>query len=219
MNSETLDDLSPMIPADGFAFDVNIHPFQKKSEKLKKRHLLPDLSDLLIEETFADVYVGWSNEGLLFQVDVHKPFVDAFYPDVRRGDSVELFIDTRDLKTAGFPTRFCHHFVFLPKPVDEIQAAEMTRLRPDEMRDLATESLLKVDVDFKRRGYFMQIFLPSEALYGYDPKAFEKLGFAFRINRPSGEPMHFPLCSDHFEIAMHPRLWSSLTIGKILGPK
>ena len=105
MNSETLDDLSPMLPADFFAFEVTVHPYKKMGDKLKKKHHLLNL------------------------------------------------------------------------------------------------------------GYQMQIFLPSEALHGYDPKVFEKLGFAFRINRSGGDPMHFPLCSDQFEIGLHPSLWSSLKIG------
>ncbi|NGX45159.1 MAG: hypothetical protein K940chlam2_00302 [Chlamydiae bacterium] len=213
MNSETLDDLSPMLPADFFTFEMTVHPYEKMGDKLKKKHQLPDLSDLLIEESFASLAIGWSAAGLRFDIEVERPFVEAFYPDVLRGDSVELFIDTRNLKSAGFPTRFCHHFAFLPKPVDGIQAVEKTRLRPDEMRELAPQELLKVESVFKRRGYQIQIFLPSEALHGYDPKVFEKLGFAFRINRSGGDPMHFPLCSDQFEIGLHPSLWSSLKIG------
>jgi hypothetical protein len=202
-----------MIPADFFAFEVEVHSFDKIEDKLKKKHRLPDLSDLLIEEPFASVAIGWNALGLRFDIEIERPFVESFYPDVRRGDSVELFIDTRDLKSAGFPTRFCHHFVFLPKPVDEVQAVEKTRLRPDEMREQASPELLSVETDFKRRGYLMQIFLPSEALHGYDPKVFEKLGFAMRINRSGGDPMHFPLSSDHFEVALHPSLWSTLKIG------
>lgn len=210
MNNHSLDDLSPLSPEFCFAFEVNTYSFEKR--ELKKKHRLPDLSELLYEEPFVQVSLGWSMQGIRVDVDVKEPFVDVFFPNFRKGDSVELFIDTRNLKTAGSPTRFCHHFVFLPKSVDEIQAVEKTRLRAEETRELCDSKLLGVDVDFNRRGYLMKILLPSEALHGYDPEAFDKLGFACRVNRCKEDPMHFPFSSDQFEMERHPNLWAILKL-------
>ncbi len=41
---------------------------------------------------------------------------NPFFPNVNQGDSFELFIDTRDVKTSGYNTRFfVIIFSFFPK--------------------------------------------------------------------------------------------------------
>lgn len=205
---ENLDHLSPILPIDFFSAQIELHCAEKGG--LKKKHALPDFSHLLSEESFATVSMGWEKKGLLFSIEVRHPFMDAFYPEFHRGDSVELFIDTRDLKTAGFLTRFCHHFVILPKPVEGITAQEITAFRTDDRHELCDSSLLGVKGDFQKRSYSLDIFIPAECLHGFDPSSFDRLGFTYRINRVGGDPQHFALSSDYFAIEKEPSLWSSM---------
>lgn len=138
----------------------------------------------------------------------------VFFPEFRKGDSVELFIDTRAMKNAGFPTRFCHYFVFLPKPVDEISAQEITNFRTDDRHELCDSEKLQTSVSCKSQSYLLQIFIPLECLHGYDPSSFDRLGFSYRINRLSKDPQHFAISSDYLAVENQPSLWSTMHMRK-----
>lgn len=174
--------------------------------------LLPDTSDLCSEESFAEVSLGWNEEGLEAYVRVNRPFKRAFYPEVERGDSVELFIDTRDVKTSGFNTRFCHHFFFLAEGVEGHLAGEMTKFRTEDIHPLCDPSELKVKSLVQSSGYTLNIFIPSHCLYGYDPDQFNRLGFAYRINQADGFSQHFTVVTEDFPIEQQPSLWGSLIL-------
>lgn len=60
--------------------------------RLGSKHLLPDTTALCHEEAFAEVFLGWNAEGIAAQVQVSQPFQRVNYPEVTRGDSVELFL-------------------------------------------------------------------------------------------------------------------------------
>jgi len=199
---ENLDHISPILPIDCFTVQIDLHEVEKGV--LKKKHLLPDFSDLLSEDHFAKVYMGWEQKGLSFEVHIEKLFAE--------GDSIELFIDTRDLKTAGFITRFCHHFMIYPKPMDGLSGQEITTFRTDDRHELCDPNAILVAGDFQKRSYTVKIFIPSECLHGYDPSSFDRLGFTYRINRSEGDPEHFALSSDYFNIEKEPSLWSSITL-------
>src|SRR6516165_1598915 len=88
-----------------------------KAEKLgatwsKRKFLLPDVSLLLGEEKFADLFFFWNEQGIGIVCEVQTGFTDCSYPKYQEGDCLEIFIDTRDLKNANVTHRFCHHFVF-----------------------------------------------------------------------------------------------------------
>lgn len=76
---------------------------------------LPSTHRLTNETSFAKVAMGWHEEGLAFHIRVNESAGQSCYPAIEQGDSIELLIDSRDLKSAGFNTRFCHHFFFCPK--------------------------------------------------------------------------------------------------------
>jgi len=210
---ETLDQISPILPIDFFAFTCDVHEGEWK-KPLKKKHTLPEFSELLFEDPFAKVLLGWNQKGLLFEVSVTKPFEECFFPDFRKGDSIELFIDTRDLKSAGFLTRFCHHFVILPTPIDEVHAQEVTAFRSEDQHEICDPEKIGVKGEFGRRSYRLQIVLPSECLHGYDPSAFDRLGFAYRINGVGRDPQHFALSSEYLAIENIPSRWASLSLVK-----
>lgn len=188
------------------------HDLYEVDEKkgLQKKHRLAEFSKFLAEDSFVKSQMGWNKKGLCFAFDIDKPFEDSFYPDFRKGDSIELFIDTRDLKSAGFITRFCHHFVAFPKPIEEIYAREVTTFRTDDRHDLCDPSQIKVASEFRKKGYHIEINLLSECLYGYDPSSFERLGFTFRINAMGMDPNHFVVSSEYVGIEQHPNRWASM---------
>lgn len=179
---------------------------------LDKKNLLPDTSSLCAEDHFADVYLGWNREGIASEAVIKGAFEEGSYPDVTRGDSVELMIDTRDVKTSGYNTRFCHHFFFLPESIEGRQAGELTRFRTEDVHELCDPKELKINSQRKLGRTTLKIFIPSHCLYGYDPDQFDRMGFTYRINRMKGSPQHFSAVTSNYQIEQQPSLWSSLRL-------
>lgn len=177
-------------------------------------YALPSTQQLTGEEPFAKIAIGWNEEGIRLLIQVNHPASKSFYPELEQGDSVELFFDTRDLKSAGFNTRFCHHFFFLPQPVEEITKGEKTHFRTEDKHPLCDPQALYCQMQLRKNDYQMKIFIPSQCLYGYDPKQFDRLGFTYRINRCDGEPQHFAVVSQDYQIEQQPSLWGSLKLVK-----
>jgi hypothetical protein len=173
---------------------------------------LPSTSWLSGEDSFASVMMAWELLGLHFQINVNGPFTDAFYPEIERGDAVEIFIDTRGLKTASFNTKFCHHFFFLPQAINGIQAGEITHFRTDDAHDRCSPDDLKITSDILKKKYVLKIFIPSHCLYGYDPESFDNLGFTYRIHRWGNRPQHFSAVTEEYALENQPALWASVKL-------
>lgn len=197
-----LKDLRPFPPS-GF-FHLRAEVLQEGKKRLNSQYFLPDTTGLLGERKFADLAFAWSPQGLTAYAQVKKT--------LEEGDYLELFIDTRDLKTTSVLTRFCHHFLFYPEEVEGTQALEVTRFRGDDKHELAASTLFNVKTVVKKNTYTMDIRIPKEALYGYDPKEFMRLGFCYRFVRKNGEPQHFGVSSHFFTLEKHPALWASLEL-------
>lgn len=216
------EDLVPITPVNFFQIHADCRylgnsneggfPFLNKQNA--RKYLLPDTSTLCSEESFAEVSMGWNEDGLEFYVQINRPFHRVFYPEVSRGDSVEFFIDTRDVKTAGFNTRFCHHFFFLAEGIEGNFAGETTHFRTEDTHPLCDPKELKVKSTLKSSHHILNIFIPTQCLHGYDPQQFDRLGFSYRINQAEGFPQHFSVVTDDFQIDQQPALWSSLKLVK-----
>ncbi len=195
-------------------------------QKNYKTYLLPDTSFLCSEESFAEVAMGWSEEGIeVFIIAKLKNTAKSFRQegnvgegnvDFSSGDCVEIFIDTRDVKTATFNTRFCHHFVFRKEVLDGKTAAEVTHFRTEDTHPLCDPDELQMKCDVKSsiwgKGYSMNIFIPKSCLVGYDSNQFKRLGFSYRINRCEGFSQHFSVVTDDYQIDQQPSLWSSINL-------
>lgn len=211
------DNFVSLNPVNFFQLSVNCpHRARNAKVPLEKSpaNLLSDTSSLCNEESFAKIWLGWSREGIEAFAAINEPYRQSVYPDVTAGDCVELFIDTRDVKTSGFNTRFCHHFFFLPEAVDGHIAGEITRFRSEDMHELCDPVDLKVTSQMKAGSYTMHIFIPNQCLCGYDPDQFDRMGFTYRINRGGGEPQHFSAVTDEYQIEQQPSLWSSVKLIK-----
>jgi hypothetical protein len=206
-------------PLHFLAINLDCHHYSGEKELvLKKQYLLPDMAPFSQTSPFANVALGWSVEGIFCTVYSEISVSEVYFPDFQRGDCVELFIDTRDLKGSKFPTKFCHHFCFLPEPVvmegEEIQGMEVTHFRGEETHPLADPSLFYVECEKHKKGYILKIFIPSTALFGYDPSQYDRLGFTYRINRNNRPAQYFSCSGQEVAIELHPSLWSSLKLIK-----
>lgn len=213
---EVLEKLPPLSPLEFFSLEGELKHCKTPPtlKALRKSYLLTDTSEWLTEEKFADVAVAWNEGGLYIAAFVERPFEEASYPRYEEGDALELFFDTRDLKSAGFATKFCHQFVILPQAVQGIIAQEVTHFRTEDTHPLCDAADLQVTAEFDKKSYSLQVFIPAHCLYGFEPASFERIGFTYRVHRHKGAPQHFALSSQHFSLEQHPRLWASFKFSK-----
>ncbi len=207
MKNDVLDGVAPLLPIDFYALSVSI-PYVKKP--FAKLLTLPDLSELHGEESFASVAMGWNEEGLYVELKVKQEFRECLYPNYVSGDSLELFVDTRDVKSAGFATRFCHHFVLLPQEVQGITVQEVTHFRSEDTHPLCDPHLIELSTDFSASSYQMRAHFPQDTLHGFDPNVCHRLGFTYKVNRAKRQPQHFSVSSHIYNIAQQPSLWASI---------
>jgi hypothetical protein len=208
--SDLIEALPALAPLQFFSIKEEI----KSGKVIKNAHKLESFSRLLNEDQFADVSLAWNEESLIVEVEVFKPFEEASYPDYDKGDAIELFFDTRDLKSAGFMTRFCHHFVILPKDVQGVQVQELTTFRTEDTHPLCDSADISLQTTFTAKGYKMTITFPAHTLHGYEPSIYDRLGFTYRIHRYKGSSQHFSVSSHLYKIEQHPSLWASMTLSK-----
>lgn len=198
-----LKDMPPISPVHFFTVEL---PLKKR----KTMQTLPDLCDITGEVCFAEAQMRFDETGIELVFSVNAKVKDVHYPAVERGDGIELFIDTRNVKTSKTFTTFCHHFVFLPEPIDEMQGIEKTKFRGNESRPLADPEMLHPTVTQSNAGYEMTIHLTKEVLYGYRLDKKTKIGFAYRIHRAGGQPQHFGMPDAGIE--KDPSLWPTLLL-------
>jgi hypothetical protein len=208
-------------PINFFQVSIDCHALPSTKEesfaltpKNYQKYLLPDLSALNGDDSFAKLGIGWNREGVEILARMDQPYARAQYPQFEKGDSLEVCIDTRDVKTSGYNTRFCHHFVFLPEAVEGLQAAELTKFRTEDAHEPCSSADLKVQSVLKPDHYMIHCFIPAHCLHGYDPDQFDRFGMTYRINRANGSPQHFSVLSGEYKFQEQPSLWSSVRIVK-----
>lgn len=170
------------------------------------------MDDYLLEEGFAKVGISWSESGLFLSILFDKSFDECYFPAIEKGDGVEVFIDTRAIDDAVVVHKYCHHFVFVPKPVDGIFGAEVTKFRGEDKHEHCDVETLFVESSMSRGSYSMEIQISEMSLFGYDPHEYPKIGFGLRIHRAKGSPQHFPMNSVDYKVEAHPNLWARLEL-------
>ncbi len=208
------EELPSLCPVQFFGLSADCHFLTKGTLKPDKRFLLPSTADMLDEESFANVYAAWNFEKLLFLIQVKSPFQRIGEGDLRKGDSVELFLDTRDLKSKGAISRFCHHFVFFPALFQGFYGREITRFRNEDTHRLCHPEDLTVTPHIADNAYSLEIEIPAQCLTGFDPMSFPRIGFTYRINRADAPPQHFAVSSEEYMIEQHPATWGTLKLSQ-----
>ena len=148
-----------------------------------RRFRMPDLMVLDGREAFADVYAGWSERGLYFAVNVKRAAgasVDRRRP--LHGDGLQIWLDTRNVRSVHRASRYCHHFYFLPATGQTKPRGGQTRIRRARAHSgLCESSELPVASDTSGTGYRLEAHLPAKALTGFDPEENRLLGFTYLL--------------------------------------
>ncbi len=187
--------------------------------RLDESYRLVSLPALEERASWADVRAAWSEAGLAFAVEVRGKQQAPWCRDSRVEDSdgLRLWIDTRDVHNVHRATRFCQHFIALPggagKRLDQpvVEPAPINRAR--ELPPPVKPSLLHARSERLKDGYRLEVFLPAEALAGFDPAEHPQLGFTYAvIDRELGE-QSFSVGSP-MPYHEDPSLWATLELVK-----
>lgn len=178
-------------------------------------HRMPDLCGIDGKEPFAEFYMAWNEDGLYFAFDVlgdAAVVVESKRP--LRGDGLQLWVDTRDVRDAHRASRFCHHFYFLPGKGKRRAVGGQIRLRRAGAHSRLNESRdLIVATKSRRKGYTMEIHIPAHALTGFDPEENSRLGFTYLLrDRKLGR--QFWSADEPLPVAYDPSLWGTVVLAK-----
>ena len=173
-------------------------------------HELPDLA--VDGESFATVWMAWESDALWFAVKVPRTRAPQVIPNrPASGDCVELYIDTRDVRSAHRAGRYCHKFIFAPQgragrarhPFFE--HAEIARATASPPK--VTPDQVEVAASIEPESYSMEIRLPAEALFGYDVETNRRLGLAYVIHDIERPMQVWPHSAD-LPVWVDPALWA-----------
>ena len=148
---------------------------------------IPDLMGVEGQSPYASLYMAWNDEGLYLGLHVKRKTRYRIDPrNPTRGDCLELWLDTRDVKDVHRATRYCHRFYFLPGgsgrdgkgPIGRQSAIEGAR----EQAPPCPEESILTGLRRLKRSYQMEIGLPAAGLNGYQPREFARLGFTYLLH-------------------------------------
>lgn len=179
---------------------------------------IPDLMGMEEQPSFAQLYMGWDDDGLYFAVEV--PGKTQYKIDPKnywKADCLELWIDTRDMKDAHRANRFCHHFFFLPGGSGRDGKSPIGRQTTiDKAREQAPpcpEDSIEVGLKRLKRSYRMEIALPATGLNGFEPHEFEHLGFNYTLRDIDSGAQSWSVGRDA-PVVHDPSTWGSVQLAR-----
>ena len=178
---------------------------------------LPRLGEYDGERVFAEVYVGWLPEGLYIAERCEKPVgnvaVNRKQPHL--ADGLQVWVDTRATQAAHRATRFCHHFILLPKGGGAPEAGtgwQVDIRRASDRPALCDPSEIVVATQVGEGFYTIEAHLPARTLNGFEAQPGTRIAFNYLVHDAQGgrfgwaAPRGFPAETD-------PSLWGVLELG------
>lgn len=179
---------------------------------------LPSFRQLDHPIDWARVRAAWSPEGLGFSFELTEKVgqISSGESNLIAGDSVTLWIDTRDTRTIHRATRFCHRFHFAISSVSGTKSLKVTASQKEIARaqaDAPTAPSGSISARAERilNGWRLEVFLAAAALSGYDPETNRRLGFNFEINDADRGAVNLGVGRE-FPIGEDPSLWGTLVL-------
>ncbi|MGC8642573.1 MAG: hypothetical protein ACP5XB_22175 [Isosphaeraceae bacterium] len=178
---------------------------------------LPDLASLDGRSSWASVRAGWNARGLGIAVLARGRGSPTASPDRPEGFAdVNVWIDTRDTRDVSRATRFCHRFAAhlkLGRDGKTLQVEFNQRAIARAVADapICSPELLSARADLTRSGWILELFIPAQALHGFDPDTNRRLGFAYQVSDHDREDQFLAVGRD-FPIGENPSLWATLAL-------
>ena len=177
--------------------------------------LVPDLQGIDEKDAYADLFMAWNDGGLYFALQVKgesKCLVDGRRP--LRGDGLQVWIDTRDVRNAHRGSRYCHHFCFWPDADGVKAGGRQFRLRRARAQSRIQDAgRFVVASQDRKEGYAMEVHIPADALTGFDPEENNRLGFAYLLkDKTLGR--QFWTADEILPVSYDPSLWGTAELVK-----
>jgi hypothetical protein len=178
---------------------------------------LPDFGALEGRNPWAEVRLAWNPRGLGIAVRAEGVSDYQLAPDRPEGFAdVQFWVDTRDTRDVSRATRFCHRFAAsLRLPVSgrklEVEVVPKPIARAVADAPLCRRDLIASRAELARDGWTLEVFLPAQALNGFDPETNRRLGFAYQVSDHAREDQFLGVGRD-FPIGENPSLWATLEL-------
>lgn len=178
---------------------------------------LPETSTLDGKDGWADVRVAWNPAGLAVQVDADSPLAPGALAERPEGmDGLQVWVDTRDTRDVSRATRFCHRFTARLTEGGTRSSLGVVVAQKTIARAVADAPHCRADIPLARAerlrgGWRIELFLPAEALHGFDPETNRRLGFAYQVTTPDREDQFLGVGRE-FPVGENPSLWSTLEL-------
>ncbi|MCO8123844.1 hypothetical protein NHH03_19015 [Stieleria sp. TO1_6] len=174
-----------------FRFEVEIKraelEWTSKGLKLPETCRLPSFGALGGRSVFADVRIGWSEQGIGLQVLVNGKRQLPWCRETRldESDGFHLWIDTRCSPNIHRATQYCHRFLFMPagggpqreRPVSSLIEINRARGNP---KTIAADAL-SIKAFPRHDGYEIGGIIPASALTGFDPVEQSRIAFYYAV--------------------------------------
>jgi hypothetical protein len=180
---------------------------------------LPPLAEYDAEAVFADICVAWDESGLYIAERCERPsgVVAVNRRRPHAGDGLQVFIDTRATQGTHRATRFCHHFVLLPRSGGGTRSEpvgwQAPIMRARERAPLCAPQDIEIASSIHEGFYVIEAHLPARILNGFEPRPGARIGFNYHVHDVVGgrrlwsSPRGFPADRD-------PSLWGILELGE-----
>lgn len=178
---------------------------------------LPTTAPLDGLAAWADVRVAWNPEGLAIAVEATTRMGAKPREDRPEGmDGLQIWVDTRDARTNSRATRFCHRFVARLEGLGTRGALGVAVEQRPIARAITDASICRPEAlqsraERLRGGWRIELFLPAEALHGFDSETNRRLGFAYQVTDPDREDQFLGVGRE-FPVGENPSLWSTLEL-------
>ncbi len=189
-------------------------------------HRLLDAADLEGRPAWAEVRAAWNDRGLAFAASVRgKQQTPTFDPALPEGsDGLLLWIDTRNARDMHRATRHCHQFAFGLIAGERGKTLQVD-VRQRKIARALVDAPIAEGIDYPtwaRRtedGWELEVFLPREALHGFDPELNRLFGLAAVVIDPHrSDPEHALGVGREFPVRTDPSLWAVLELVDDDGP-
>jgi hypothetical protein len=210
---------SPIPRSAPFTFAVPVHggngfTIDGKLDDWPGSYRLPNVT--LGTPPFAELFAAWSPEGLSFALDVPRTVAPRVLPKrPTEGDCLELYIDTRDVRTAHRAGRYCHKFVIAPvgaagqarRPLFEHQEIPRSLATPPRVVSDQIDSASEVT----KEHYAIEFHLPATVLSGYDVEITRRIGLAYVLYDVEHSRQTWPHPAS-LPVAGDPSFWATVEL-------
>lgn len=152
---------------------------------------LPSLATLEGSPTFADMRIGWRDDGLYMSLKVigKKQSLWCEETQIHESDGLQVWIDTRATHDVHRATKFCHWMIFLPTGSSKAKTEKSTKpvgrcLKINRSREVSpaiNRAKLMIESELTSDGYRMSVVIPQLALFGWNPKENPTIGFNYAV--------------------------------------